>query len=176
MAKSSSWWERGKTVPIYPLSILLPFFSFFFLLNFLVFPYFYFIVPSSLSWPTHMHTLSVFLPLCLPDFHPPSWTPVPGKGPQLILLLHCSFNFVSYNEHKMNTGGENWDSGQKVEEWAWAASLKGMLSSWLEPLFWGTWTFTMLIMDAVWADIRACEKSSPHLLSLVLGFLTLIAL
>lgn len=168
-----TWQDSSHLSPFNPPSFFFLFFSF----KFPGFPLFLFHC-SFFFVLTHAHAHSLCFPSFsfLPDFHPPSWTPVPGKGPQLIPLLHCSFNFVSYNEHKMNTGGENWDSGQKVEEWAWAASLKGMLSSWLEPLFWGTWMFTMLIMDAVWADIRACEKSSPHLLSLVLGFLTLIAL
>lgn len=108
----------------------------------LVFPYFYFIVPSSsLSWLRHMHTVSLFSFHCVSQIFTHlhghlfleralSWFPCYTAPPTLFPTMHTRWVLL------VNTGGENCESGQKAEEWAWAASSADMISSWLGHWFW----------------------------------------
>lgn len=157
-----------------------PFFSF---LKCPVFPSLLFHCSSSsfVLTQAHAHHLSVFLPLCLPDFHPPLWTLVPEKGPQLIPLLHCSSCLASYyaqdkcswGAQEVKAGGQSRrqrsEPGSEQQTW----SLDG-----LATVFWHV-DDHKAPHGAEKVDVRACqckcEKSPPQLLSLVLRFLTFIA-
>lgn len=126
----------NKTVPICLLSICPPFYFLFLVSYFLLIsvPLF---LPLLCPDSGIMPCLSVFLALCLPDFHPPLWIPVPGKGPQLILLLCCSSGLVSYDAQDECSW---WTQEAKMVRrarrqgewaWVWAACLADVITSWV---------------------------------------------
>lgn len=102
-------WEDSFPFFLFQSSLLFFLFSFFLISWFSLI----FISLFLLLCPDSGTCLSVLLPLCPPDFHPPPWTPVPGKGPQLIPMLHYSSHLVSYNAHKMSAPAQELKIGSQ---------------------------------------------------------------
>lgn len=91
---------------------------------------------------THLHG-HLFLERAL------SWFPHSTAPPTLFPTMHMRWVLL------VSTGGENWEAGQEVVEWAWAASLRDMISSWPCHCFWALGR----LQFSLW--IQSVETSGP---------------